>query len=352
MFKHLSRWIIIYCISHSTLGHSSLCDTISSWLSCGGYSSRCCQSFDVEIGWRRDDLNWKVKDLHSSHISGKARDHIHFKDINSYAISGQAKWVASQYYVRLSAEYGSTYKGRAHEHFNIHSPLLLDRISVHTNSPIKRQSEVYDFDGAVGYPFTFFNCRLTFIPLIGFSWHRQHLRVKDSNDDTGSSSYQSYDSNSSAHSSSFIVSTDNPFFGFPSSDPFSSPSDRNIASVLGLSNPHETSNYRFTWYGFYLGADMAFALSNYWTIFWDTEFHFMDNCHRKRKSWTGVYFVDDYHKKGSAYGFNNSVGLNYYLCNSWYGTLIVDIDWWKTDSDDDTLHWRKVGAKAGFIYAF
>ena len=110
--------------------------------------------------------------------------------------------------------------------------------------------------------------------------------------------------------------------------------------------------YRFTWYGFYVGADIAYALDNCWTLFWDTEFHFLDNCHRKRKSWTGVFFVDRYHKKGFAYGFNNIVGFNYYIANNWYTTLSVDYSWWKAHSDHDQLYWKKVGVKIGFIYAF
>lgn len=333
----------------------AFCDDICS-LFCSDSSSTCYQSLDIKAGWRRDSLDWKLKNLHSSYVSGDVDDRIFFKDIDSYTISGQAKWVSSEYYIRVSAEYGLTDKGRAHEHFKIDSPLLFGPIGVETSDPIKRRSEVYDFDAAVGYPFAFCNCRLSIIPLIGFSFHRQHLRVK-SPESSYYDSYDSYNMSSSSFfsnhsSSSFFVSSDNPFIGFPSSDPFGSSSDPQIASALGLSNPHRTSTYRFTWYGFYLGADIAYAMDSCWTLFWNTEFHFLDNCHRKRKSWTGVYFVDDYHEKGFAYGFNNSVGVNYYMCNSWYGTISVDFNWWKAHSHRDELYWKKVGAKIGLIYAF
>lgn len=337
--------------------YDKICSFFSSNGSC--CSSTYCQSLDIEVGWRRDSLDWKVKDLESSYISTDVDDHILFKDINSYTISGQAKWVSSSYYVRLSAEYGLTDKGRAREHFNIDSPFIFDSIHVETSDPIKRRSEVYDFDAAVGYPLVFCNCRLSIIPLIGFSFHRQHLRVKTSENFSFCDSYcnndcfrYSSDFFSCYSSHSFLISEDNPFIGSPSSDPFSSSSDPNIASALGLENPHHTSTYRFTWYGFYLGADLAYAMDSCWTLFWNTEFHFLDNCHRKRKSWTGVYFVDDYHKKGSAYGFNNIVGVNYYMCNCWYGTISVDFNWWKSHSHKDELHWKKVGAKIGLAYAF
>jgi hypothetical protein len=331
-----------------------------------GYCDDCCYSADVEVGWRRDRLDWKVDRLHSSYISGHVNDKMHFKDLNSYTITGQAKWCSSCFYARLSGEYGFSYKGRADERFDIKSPYLYYPIGVDTSDPIRRRSEVYDFDGAIGYPFAFFCCRLSVIPLIGFSYHRQHLRVKDKNSHSShdSSSSSDYSSSSSSRSSSsffrshsskdFFVESSNPFRYSPSSDPFESPSssDRNIASELGLSNPHKTSNYRFTWYGFYLGADIAYALDGCWSLFWNTEFHFFDNCHRKRKSWTGVYFVDDYHKKSCAYGFNNTMGLSYYIANCWFTTICVDFNWWKAHAKHDDLYWKKVGVKIGLDYTF
>jgi hypothetical protein len=101
-----------------------------------------------------------------------------------------------------------------------------------------------------------------------------------------------------------------------------------------------------------LGADIAFALDSKWTIFTELEGHFLDNCHRKRKSWTGVHFVDDYHKQSHAYGFNGVVGLTYYIANCWYTTLSVDYDWWKASHKHDDLHWQKVGCKIGLGYMF
>lgn len=330
----------------------------------------CCQSTEISVGWRRDQLEWKTHHLDSSYIPGHANSRIHFTDINSYTLSAKAKWVDAAYYIRLSAEYGLTDKGRAHEIFQIKSPYLYYPIEVKTSDPIKRRSEVYDFNGAVGYPFTFLCSRLYVVPLIGFSFHRQHLRVKEhehsysvtssSSSSTYSPTYSEfyYPSSSSEffafHSSSdFFVSSSNPFVSSPYSNPFSSSSDSNIASELGLSNPHRTSTYRFTWYGFYAGADIAYALDSNWTLFSELEIHFLDNCHRKRHSWTGVYFVDEYHKKGWAYGFNGVVGVTYCLSCSWYTTLNIDFRWWETDSTKhDDLEWKMVGAKIGLGYMF
>ncbi len=336
----------------------------------------CCQCAQVSVGWRRDQLDWKMHHLDSSHIRGHVNSRIHFRDINSYTLSGKAKWAGSCYYVRFSAEYGSTYKGRAHETFQIRSPHLYYPIEVMTSDRIKRRSEVYDFNIAAGYPLSFFCSRLSVIPLIGFSFHRQHIRVKEpkhhSYTSSSSSSSHSHLTSSSftptyseyyyPHSSSeffafhsssdFYLCSSNPFRYSPYSNPFSSSSDSTIASVLGLSNPHRTDMYRFTWYGFYLGADIAYALDSSWTLFSELEAHFLDNCHRKRKSWTGVYFVDGHHKKGWAYGFNGVVGLTYAFATCWYTTIDVDFRWWESNEKHDELEWKMVGAKIGLGYMF
>lgn len=316
-----------------------------------------CGAIDVELGWRRDYLNWKTKDLCKNYLCGKIDDRLFFKDINSYTVAGQLRWISQHYYVRASAEYGFTDKGRAIEHFKMKSPdLICCPLEVNNNDPVKRRSEVYDFDGAVGYPFLLCCDKFMFVPLIGFSYHRQHLRVKEHVDSSScccNSDYLNSCEFFQCHSSdSFFVDSYNAIGCEVSSNPFASSSSSNIASNIGLKNPHNTDTYRFTWYGFYVGADMAYALDCCWTLFWNTEIHFLDNCHRKRKSWTGVFCVDDYHKRGGAYGFNNVVGVNWSMDRDWFATLSVDFDWWRAHSRNDELVWKKVGVKAGLAYTY
>ncbi|WP_068471308.1 hypothetical protein [Candidatus Protochlamydia phocaeensis] len=321
----------------------------------------CCQSLELGIGWRRDNLNWKLRHLDSYYVSADVDSHIHFKDVDMYTAHGQAKWVGSEYYIRLSGDYGTSQKGRAYEHFHMNSSLFYDYepIFVSTSDRIKRRSEAYDFDLAVGYPLEFCNCRLSVVPLIGFSYHRQRLRVKADH----SSSHSSSSSSSNYHlpssfpydysGSTFLVDSSNPF-GYPSSysDPFSSPSDPWIPSAIGLSTVKRTSSYRFTWYGFYAGFDMAYALDPCWTLFTEFEGHFLDRCHRKRKSWTGVYFVDTYHRESWAYGFDAKLGTAFSMSNCWYGLITVNYKWWKGHAKRDELHWKNVGVDVGLAYEF
>ena len=220
MFKSLVVTLTLLVGILITSPVSAFCDTLFSFFSindCCGCSSSCCQNLELDLGWRRDQLDWKLSDLNSDYVSGSVDDHILFKDINSYTVSAQAKWFSSYYYIRVSGEYGSTEKGRAHEHFHIESPYFYYPITVHTSDPIKRRSEMYDLNIAAGYPLAFFDCRLSVVPLVGFSFHRQHLRVKLP-DESSSDSYVRARSSSrffrEHSSSSFFVSSDNPFIGF------------------------------------------------------------------------------------------------------------------------------------------
>lgn len=311
----------------------------------------CCQSLEMSAGWRRDDLDWKTNKLRGKGIRGYVNSKIHFKDIDFYTLSAKAKWVGTNYYIRASAEYGLSTKGRADEEFYLKSREVVYPLSISTSDSVKRNSEVYDFDLAAGYPFTFCDCSLSITPLIGFSYHRQHFRVKEKSPHSGGCCY---DETSSFKGSSFCVKSSNPFvYDDISSNPFASSSySDQIASELGLFNWHRTDSYRFTWYGFYLGMDIAYALDSCWTIFTELEGHFLNRCHRKRKSWTGVSYVDSYHHQGWAYGFNGVFGLTYAFSTSWYSILSVDYDWWKSDNKHDCLKWEKAGAKIGLGYMF
>lgn len=330
-------------------------------------SSACAQCLDVinsleiGLGWRRDTIDWKIKHMHQSQIDAEVDSHIFFKDINYYTIDAKVHSVGSEYYFRASAYYGLSDKGRAKERFQLTTPLydIGELSAFHTDERIKRRSEVYDFSGAIGYPFTFCCCRLMVAPLIGFSFHRQHIRSKRNESIYSDSSFVYERSGVEAIPySSFEVDSSNPFdfsyssSDFANSDPFSSPSPVDIASELGLSVEKRTSPYRFTWYGFYTGADIYYALDSYWTIFSQTEFHFLNRCHRKRKSLTGVFFVDDYHHEGFAYGFDQKVGVNFEVGSCYYASICVDYKWWKGHCNHDTMHWDSVGVNVALGYAY
>lgn len=101
-----------------------------------------------------------------------------------------------------------------------------------------------------------------------------------------------------------------------------------------------------------MGVDIAYALDCRWTIAAQLEAHFLDHCHRKRHSFTGIDFVDDYHKTGKAYGFNGTVYTTFLIGNCYHAILSVDIKYWKADAHHDTLEWNSAGAHLTLGYSF
>ena len=334
-------------------------------LSSATISAQCIDSvnsFEFGLGWRRDSIDWKLKDVSSSYFDADANSHIRFSELNYYMVQFKGRSVGESYYLRYSADYGLSDKGKAKEHFGFYAPdFNIYDLEVRTDDRVKRKSEVYDYDVALGYPFTLCHCKLVITPLIGFSYHRIHLRSKIHHTSSSSSSSSSSDyyygndyNDSSSHSGSFYPDSSNPF-DFPSSyDPFQhSSSDPMIASALGLSTEKRTSMYRFTYYGPYVGVDIGYAIDSYWTIFGETECHFLDNCHRKRHSVTGISFVDNYHHKGWAYGFSGTYGANWDMGSNYYASLSADFKWWKAHSGHhDELHWQSVGVNLTLGYAY
>lgn len=333
MFKRLMTCVSLIMVSVSSLSFAD-----------------CIQSIEFGLGWRRDDLRWRIHCLEGSYVDAIASSNIHYKDVNYYTAHAKARWADTAYYIRLSADYGTTYKGWAEEHFKIDSSLIGGCLGTEVNSRIKRRSEAYDFSGAVGYPFLFLDDCLMFVPVVGLSFHRQRLRVKEKED-------------SCSFYSEFSLSSSNPFF--PTStpilsssssefDPFSDSSPSTIASLIGFSPRKRTSNYRFSWYGPYVGVDMAYALDYCWTIFTELEFHFLDRCHRKRESYTAIDFIDDFHHRTWAMGFNGSFGTTFSMNNCWFSTLAVDYKYWRTNEGHkpDSVRWFSAGINMTLGYIF
>jgi hypothetical protein len=333
--------------------------TSLSFAGCGGYT--CVQSLDVGFGWRRDNLKWHVSDMQDSYQSALASSKFNFKDLEMYTVNAKAHWAGSEYYIRLSGDYGSSIKGRCHQEFIISSPILDGTLSTFVSNHVKRRSEFYDVTGAVGYPFMSCDNCLMVVPIIGFSFHRQRIRVKEEKDNSFGSDFSLDSSNPFFSSSGIPAPSSESISNLGSSgdfdsnyffDPFYSDSPSNVAELIGFSPKNHTSSYRYTWFGPFVGVDIAYGLDDRWTIFTELEYHFQDRAHCKRNSLTAVDFVDDYHSERYAYGFNGSFGTTWDMGSCWYATIAVDFKWWKSNGHHDTLEWYSVGSNISLGYMY
>jgi hypothetical protein len=328
----------------------------TSMLQASNYSNSC----ELGLGWRQDNLHWKMHDKaefrskSSSHSSDnhlkpdpkenhldkdsnndtsflstrpfKERVHstLDFNGIDLFSCNGRARFIGCGYYIRFEAEYGISDKGRLTGHRHMYNPFL-GSLFVQMDRPIKRRSEVYDFSGAVGFPFVFCENRLQTYPLIGFSFHRQQLNVE--------------------HKHHLYLDSSEGYFidegSFSSSSSSSSSSDWQ----------KRDSNYRFSWYGFFVGVDLAYALDSAWSLRGEFEYHY-GRCHRKEKACLDFNLMDRYHHESFAQGFNGNIGATVNFCRDWYFGFYVDTRWWKSDDKHDRVYWNSVGANATVGYLF
>lgn len=304
--------------------------TLLSTLTSTSLSAECCQSYELGIGWRRDDIHWKSQQKNNC-VCYEANSDLKFRNVQSYLLDAKAKFCDEAYYIRLDGDFGWTMKGRCDEKVNVESPYI--SVTDVLNNHVRRQSETMDFSGAAGYPITFdiLGCNSYVVPLVGFSWHRQRLRVHDDRVllQEFSSSYDPCCS-SSFSSSSFYCSSDDCY----------SPDSSN---PLGL-HPHSNkSQYRFTWYGPFIGMDGAYAFDDTWTVFGSANYHFLTRAHAKRDSNLGMNFIDREHRQSYGYGFTGEFGTTLYYGIQWYSTLNVDFRWFKSTHKHDELNWSGIG---------
>lgn len=131
--------------------------------------------FSVRGGYRLDHLNWTI----AGNIGGRNPNilsELKWDNIESYTINGDA-WVVRPSVIAFkgSADYGWIFAGD-----NQDSDYLSNN-RVGENSRSNNTSDdgyVVDASGGIGYPWQpTRNCDLRITPLVGYSYHRQHLTI-------------------------------------------------------------------------------------------------------------------------------------------------------------------------------
>ena len=171
-------------------------------------------SLEVGVGYRQDELEWKTSnhcDYYQSHCNDKnsallprgLRSHLKWKDLDIWQIEARGKYVTCDcLYLRANGDYGWITHGKNTDR---------DRLSFSDygcsddssfefgHSRSKARGHVYDAEIAVGYQFKLCDDSFSIAPLVGYSWHGQHIEDRhlrqhfyftdsDSSDDCYSSS--------------------------------------------------------------------------------------------------------------------------------------------------------------------
>ncbi len=176
-------------------------------------------SLEIGVGYRQDRLEWKTRNrCHSSDrcsessgisyhscfssdetlnngddVQGRplsGRSKVKWRNLNIWEIEGRGKYVTcDNIYLRANGDYGWITSGKNHdsdhrefgrrgerdgadEGFDYNSGSDFEFARSHSRA----RGHVYDARLAVGYEFRLCDCSLALVPLVGYSWHGQHIR--------------------------------------------------------------------------------------------------------------------------------------------------------------------------------
>lgn len=282
----------------------------------------CQTTFEIGVGYRRDFTKWNLEtiDTLGNNISIENR----LKDENIFLIDARAKMIEDWFYFRANADYGWITSGKFHNNFEV-APLAGSPVDDSFHNKIKGGSHVADVTAAIGYPFEFCCGDFILAPVVGYAYHYKRIETKNHfRPLTGTT----------------VV----------------------FAPIDGHKNKLSAS-----WYGPLLGADVFWRIDDCWNLWGEFQYIFAQ-CKRKWESDFGIPSINHHSRRKTAYGFDGTVGTDYFFTCDWYAGLSVDFKYWRTKkgghhrfSDveagedlpiSDRVNWTSVGVNLNAGYLF
>jgi len=125
-------------------------------------------SFELGAGYRIDRLRWNIVPERHPQVETENR----WEDLRSVQVSAAARYTnCYNFLFRGLADIGEIYHGTEKRIISIE-----DRDLIHARSKANT-GEVFDLSGGIGYTFHFLCDRSTISPIVGYSYHQQHVRM-------------------------------------------------------------------------------------------------------------------------------------------------------------------------------
>jgi hypothetical protein len=243
----------------------------------------------LSMGYRIDDVDWNI----AGDISGEnpnVLSELTWSDLEIYQVKfGNKTMIPRIFYFRGSLAYGWIFDGKNQDADFFGDDRTLE-FSRSNNSG--DNGNVFDASLGIGYPFTFGGGKFRLSPLLGYSYHEQHLTITDG--------YQT----------------------IPPLGPF----------------PDLDSTYEAEWDGPWLGLDLTFQFNKKHSIFTEFEYH-----------WADYYAVADWNLRGDyahpksfehetdGTGIVVSMGWTYLFHDRWGLDLTINYQNWSTDPGIDRV---------------
>jgi len=233
---------------------------------CFGFDS--VLTFDVGGGYRNDSLKWKI----FPDIDQENEIQERWKNIGLGVVEANAQFLACEHYLlKVDFDYGwFTNKGsQSYRSFGG----LEDEL--HYKS--KPRGNAYNLSGGIGYQFNFDCYRVSFAPLVGYSYHQQRFKNRKYSNEL-----------------------------FPE-----------IEDLLAH------NDYKFRWSGPWVGFALAYQATCELQLYFDYYYHWT----RFRGTVNENFLLGqlpNHLRSNNAYGNEFTVGATYTFCDAWFVGLKYD----------------------------
>lgn len=260
---------------------------------------------DLGIGYRQDNFNWSIGNHHAliSKLDWKNLQMIQYRaDLRGF--------VGGNFYVRGYADYAHTFSGTNtdSDYYNLvdeETGNLVKKNALWLKTKQKAgKGEAFDFSFGIGYLFDFLCKRLTFAPMVGYSYHEQHLRM---------------------------------FKGKVVFDL--------VDNIVG-EFPNLHSNYRARWQGPWLGFDTAYEWDCSIKFFGGFEYHWADYNASGHWNLRKDFTKDFQHKGNNGYGLIGTLGASYDFWDCWTAGIMANYQTWHLKNGRDKTFLNPVVADA------
>jgi hypothetical protein len=252
---------------------------------------------DVSTGYRIDDFDWNIAGDTTGNNPSVLSEWL-WRDLRIFQAEGAIRtFMNDAFCLRASFAYGWIYNGRVQDS---------DFAGNNRTGEFSRSNNGADggntFDALAGLGYQFKIERFRFIPLAGYSYHKQNLTLKD---------------------------------GFQTlSVPISGATPPPVGPISGLD-----STYDATWQGPWLGFDLFIQVCERLTFSGTFEYHWADyEAKANLNLRTDLAHPTSFEHKADGTGFLVKVGAAYVLKGPWSLGLNVRYEEWSTDPGRDRAY--------------
>lgn len=258
-------------------------------------------SLEIGVGYRQDKLEWKTRsnvdygDYDYCEFPLRVGSHLKWRDLQIWQIEAKGKYVTcDNIYLRANGDYGWITHGKNTDSDRVSFGDDSDSFSndFSNRSRAKARGHVYDAKIAVGYQFKMCDDSFAVAPLVGYSWHGQHINDRHNRDDSSSYSFADYSYGNNRNHAEYHARWNGPFIGFD-------------------------FDYRF---GCGCEAD--------WELFGAYEFHWATYHAKADFRGRNDLFDGFHHRAKNAYGHVFDIGIKWDFCECWTLALKGEFQWW------------------------